>query len=223
MASEVIFEKDYNFNWNIDSNWHLFRIQFNYYSNFTICRHWGKIDDALRSAVVRGVKVRMLTAALHYPDLLTSFLRSLQALDGATPNSSIEVVNKSKILIVFWPPGTKSYRQVRGLLDLWLTYYVFRGDHQNVLDIFRREDTLCHYLTLIRFFVFILRISGKEWGKLIVVITKGCARQNRSCESIEKGAECSRVYLSQELFPQSYGLLCKTIFSNLFLTFEPFF
>ncbi|KAF8355064.1 hypothetical protein PRIPAC_96687 [Pristionchus pacificus] len=53
--------------------------------------HWGKIDDALRSAVVRGVKVRMLTAALHYPDLLTSFLRSLQALDGATPNSSIEV------------------------------------------------------------------------------------------------------------------------------------
>ncbi|GMT06949.1 hypothetical protein PENTCL1PPCAC_29123 [Pristionchus entomophagus] len=53
--------------------------------------HWGKIDDALRSAVVRGVKVRMLTAALHYPDLLTSFLRSLQALNGATAQSSIEV------------------------------------------------------------------------------------------------------------------------------------
>ncbi|GMT35767.1 hypothetical protein PFISCL1PPCAC_27064, partial [Pristionchus fissidentatus] len=53
--------------------------------------HWGVIDDALRAAVVRGVKVRMLTAALHYPHLLTSFLRSLQALNGATRNSSIEV------------------------------------------------------------------------------------------------------------------------------------
>lgn len=52
---------------------------------------FSKIDDAIRRAVVRGVRVRLLTAALHYPDIGTRFLRSLQSLNNIRENVTVEV------------------------------------------------------------------------------------------------------------------------------------
>ncbi|VDK42833.1 unnamed protein product [Anisakis simplex] len=54
-------------------------------------RYWPTIDDAVRRAIFRGVEVKMLTAALHYPKLGLPFLSSLESLSGINPNGSIEV------------------------------------------------------------------------------------------------------------------------------------
>ncbi|EYB97877.1 hypothetical protein Y032_0136g1975 [Ancylostoma ceylanicum] len=53
--------------------------------------HFPIIDDALRRAVLRGVHVRILAAALHYPEMGTRFLRSLASLDSLNENATIEV------------------------------------------------------------------------------------------------------------------------------------
>ncbi|CAD6194991.1 unnamed protein product [Caenorhabditis auriculariae] len=53
--------------------------------------HFPQIDDALRRAIVRGVKVRLLSAALHYPNMGTRFLRSLQSLNNIRENATIQV------------------------------------------------------------------------------------------------------------------------------------
>uniref|UniRef100_A0A8R1E0C7 PLD phosphodiesterase domain-containing protein n=1 Tax=Caenorhabditis japonica TaxID=281687 RepID=A0A8R1E0C7_CAEJA len=53
--------------------------------------HFPTIDDAIRRAVVRGVKVRLLAAALHYPAIGTRFLRSLESLNGFHDNGTMQV------------------------------------------------------------------------------------------------------------------------------------
>lgn len=53
--------------------------------------HFANIDDAIRRAVVRGVKIRFLAAALHYPDIGTRFLKSLESLNGFHANGTMEV------------------------------------------------------------------------------------------------------------------------------------
>ncbi|CAP25995.1 Protein CBG05699, partial [Caenorhabditis briggsae] len=55
--------------------------------------HFANIDDAIRRAVVRGVKIRFLAAALHYPDIGTRFLKSLESLNGFHANGTMEVVS----------------------------------------------------------------------------------------------------------------------------------
>ncbi|ETN70593.1 phospholipase D domain protein [Necator americanus] len=53
--------------------------------------HFPTIDDALRRAVLRGVHVRILAAALHYPEIGVRFLRSLASLNNLDENTTIEV------------------------------------------------------------------------------------------------------------------------------------
>jgi len=45
-------------------------------------QYWPKIDDALRAAILRGVDMRIITAAIHHPQLGMRFMRSLQGLSG---------------------------------------------------------------------------------------------------------------------------------------------
>ncbi|KAK0396893.1 hypothetical protein QR680_001901 [Steinernema hermaphroditum] len=54
-------------------------------------RYWSVIDDAIRRAILRGIKVRMLVAALHYPTIGIRFLNSLESLQGINANTSIEI------------------------------------------------------------------------------------------------------------------------------------
>ncbi|VDK46849.1 unnamed protein product, partial [Cylicostephanus goldi] len=54
-------------------------------------KYFPTIDDAIRRAVLRGVQVRILSAALHYPELGVRFLRSLAALNNVDENATIEV------------------------------------------------------------------------------------------------------------------------------------
>uniref|UniRef100_A0A1I7WYP1 PLDc_3 domain-containing protein n=1 Tax=Heterorhabditis bacteriophora TaxID=37862 RepID=A0A1I7WYP1_HETBA len=60
--------------------------------------HFPTIDDALRRAIVRGVRVRILAAALHYPQIGTRFLRSLQSLSEMNENTTVEVVSYYDIM-----------------------------------------------------------------------------------------------------------------------------
>uniref|UniRef100_A0A914S7J2 PLD-like domain-containing protein n=1 Tax=Parascaris equorum TaxID=6256 RepID=A0A914S7J2_PAREQ len=64
-------------------------------------RYWPVIDDAIRKAVLRGVEVKMLVAALHYPALGLRFLSSLESLSGINTNGSIEAV---QLLSMFVKP-----------------------------------------------------------------------------------------------------------------------
>uniref|UniRef100_A0A158R5U2 Phospholipase D3 n=1 Tax=Syphacia muris TaxID=451379 RepID=A0A158R5U2_9BILA len=54
-------------------------------------RFWPIIDSAIRRAILRGVEVKLLAAALHYPRLGVRFLSSLQSLNGITDNGGISV------------------------------------------------------------------------------------------------------------------------------------
>uniref|UniRef100_A0A1I8AP36 PLD phosphodiesterase domain-containing protein n=1 Tax=Steinernema glaseri TaxID=37863 RepID=A0A1I8AP36_9BILA len=67
-------------------------------------RHWPVIDDAIRRAILRGVEVKMLVAALHYPTVGLRFLNSLESLQGINANTSIEI----KIFKVPTSDGAKS-------------------------------------------------------------------------------------------------------------------
>ncbi|KAE9411850.1 hypothetical protein Angca_002971, partial [Angiostrongylus cantonensis] len=49
--------------------------------------HFPTIDDALRRAVIRGVHVRILASALHYPEIGIRFLRSLESLNNMSENT----------------------------------------------------------------------------------------------------------------------------------------
>ncbi|KJH48411.1 phospholipase D domain protein [Dictyocaulus viviparus] len=53
--------------------------------------HFPIIDDALRRAIIRGVRVRILASALHYPEIGMRFLRSLASLNHINENITIEV------------------------------------------------------------------------------------------------------------------------------------
>ncbi|CAJ0931237.1 unnamed protein product, partial [Mesorhabditis belari] len=52
---------------------------------------WPTLDDALRRAIARGVHVRILSAAIHHPELGIRFLKALQDLDGINSNGSVQV------------------------------------------------------------------------------------------------------------------------------------
>jgi len=68
-------------------------------------KFWPVIDDAIRRAVVeRGVKIRFLTAALHFTPESLYALRSLQIMGKAVPNGQVDV----KILNI--PAITDSHR-----------------------------------------------------------------------------------------------------------------
>ncbi|TMS36497.1 hypothetical protein L596_003647 [Steinernema carpocapsae] len=54
-------------------------------------RYWPVIDDAIRRAILRGVEMKMLVAALHYPTIGLRFLNSLSSLQGINANTSIEI------------------------------------------------------------------------------------------------------------------------------------
>ncbi|CAI4220569.1 unnamed protein product [Auanema sp. JU1783] len=41
------------------------------------------IDNAIRNAIIRKVKIRIITSALHYPELGIRYMKSLQSLNGA--------------------------------------------------------------------------------------------------------------------------------------------
>lgn len=53
-------------------------------------RYWPEIDNFIRRAIFRGVEVKMLTAAIHFPELSLKFLCSLEKLNGISPNGSIQ-------------------------------------------------------------------------------------------------------------------------------------
>ncbi|VDM21417.1 unnamed protein product [Wuchereria bancrofti] len=53
-------------------------------------RYWPVIDNAIRRAILRGVEVKILTAAIHFPEYSLRFLSSLEALNRIN-DSSMEV------------------------------------------------------------------------------------------------------------------------------------
>uniref|UniRef100_A0AC34F6S7 PLD phosphodiesterase domain-containing protein n=1 Tax=Panagrolaimus sp. ES5 TaxID=591445 RepID=A0AC34F6S7_9BILA len=54
-------------------------------------KFWPVIDNALRSAVLRGVDVKIIVSALHYPEISLRFLKSLESLKGINNAATIEV------------------------------------------------------------------------------------------------------------------------------------
>lgn len=54
-------------------------------------RYWPEIDNALREAIMRGVHVRIIAAALHFPDTGLHFLKSLETLGEIPGAGSVEV------------------------------------------------------------------------------------------------------------------------------------
>uniref|UniRef100_A0AAF5RT20 PLD phosphodiesterase domain-containing protein n=1 Tax=Wuchereria bancrofti TaxID=6293 RepID=A0AAF5RT20_WUCBA len=52
--------------------------------------YWPVIDNAIRRAILRGVEVKILTAAIHFPEYSLRFLSSLEALNRIN-DSSMEV------------------------------------------------------------------------------------------------------------------------------------
>lgn len=55
--------------------------------------YWPLIDDSIRRAVLRGVHVKMISAALHYPRIGLTFLKSLELINGASNGGSIDIVS----------------------------------------------------------------------------------------------------------------------------------
>ena len=60
-------------------------------------RYFPTIDDALRRAILRGVRVRILAAALHYPEICIRFLLSLASLNSVIAGAAIEVVSLKSV------------------------------------------------------------------------------------------------------------------------------
>ena len=64
------------------------------------CRYWPVIDDAIRKAVMeRGVEVKLLAAALHFVPQTLRFLKSLQALNGAS-DGRIDIVSSNFFFLI---------------------------------------------------------------------------------------------------------------------------
>uniref|UniRef100_A0AC34R6X9 PLD phosphodiesterase domain-containing protein n=1 Tax=Panagrolaimus sp. JU765 TaxID=591449 RepID=A0AC34R6X9_9BILA len=53
-------------------------------------KFWPVLDNALRSAIMRGVDVKLIVAALHNPEISLRFVKSLEALKGLTENATFE-------------------------------------------------------------------------------------------------------------------------------------
>lgn len=60
---------------------------------FGFFSYWPPIDNAIREAILRGVNVRILTAALHRPSVGLRFLKSLDALGGIPGSGAIQIVH----------------------------------------------------------------------------------------------------------------------------------
>lgn len=56
-------------------------------------KFWPVLDNALRFAIMRGVDVKLIVAALHNPEISLRFVKSLEALQGLTENATFEAVN----------------------------------------------------------------------------------------------------------------------------------
>ncbi|KAI6188106.1 Phospholipase D3 [Aphelenchoides besseyi] len=52
---------------------------------------WPRIDNSIRAAVLRGVHVKIICAALHYPKIGLNFLKSLEQLNEVPTRGSIDV------------------------------------------------------------------------------------------------------------------------------------
>lgn len=55
-------------------------------------RYWPHIDNAIREAIMRGVNVRIIAAALHFPATGLRFLKSLEMLGEIPRAGSVAVV-----------------------------------------------------------------------------------------------------------------------------------
>lgn len=56
-------------------------------------KFWPVLDNALRAAILRGVDVKLIVAALHDPEISLKFVRSLQSLNGLNENTTFEAVS----------------------------------------------------------------------------------------------------------------------------------
>jgi phospholipase D3/4 len=54
--------------------------------------YWPVIDNAIRNAVLRGVNVKVVSAALHYPRMGLAFLKSLELINEVSKKGSINIV-----------------------------------------------------------------------------------------------------------------------------------
>lgn len=59
-----------------------------------IFRYWPVIDNAIRSSVMRGVNVKIIASALHYPKISLGFLNSLESLREIPGAGTVDVVCK---------------------------------------------------------------------------------------------------------------------------------
>lgn len=59
---------------------------------------WPVIDNAIREAVLRGVQVKMITAALHFPKIELNFLKSLQLINEISKKGSIDIVSSTSFI-----------------------------------------------------------------------------------------------------------------------------
>lgn len=55
---------------------------------------WPTIDNAIRDAVIRGIHVKILSAALHYPKIGLNFFKSLELINEVSNRGSIEIVGQ---------------------------------------------------------------------------------------------------------------------------------
>ncbi|KAE9550410.1 hypothetical protein FO519_006377 [Halicephalobus sp. NKZ332] len=53
-------------------------------------KFWPILDNALRAAILRGVDVKIIVAALHDPEISLRFVKSLQSLNGLNENAKFE-------------------------------------------------------------------------------------------------------------------------------------
>ncbi|KAF7639609.1 hypothetical protein Mgra_00000933 [Meloidogyne graminicola] len=60
-------------------------------------KYWPPIDNAIREAIIRGVKIKIISTALHFPNKGLGFLKSLQVLGERQGESSVTVMMTIKI------------------------------------------------------------------------------------------------------------------------------
>lgn len=75
---------------------HIFIHVMDYFPMFLYSNNrkfWPVIDNAIRGALMRGVEVKIIAAALHYPKIGLRFLKSLQELNGiARGNIQVKII-----------------------------------------------------------------------------------------------------------------------------------
>lgn len=67
----------------------------NYIYSMLFLRFWPIIDNSIRDAVLRGVHVKIISAALHYPRIGLTFLKSLELINEVSKKGSIDIVSFS--------------------------------------------------------------------------------------------------------------------------------